>query len=152
MPEYEITYLANPQLSEADKDKLDETIERALGEVNGEISSSTPPTASPGSRRRLHYPIAGHRLAWLRTVQVNLDPAHAEPLRQTIKKQAGVLRVSMLATPARQSVSAAIFDHLASRSKQPTEAAESKPAVPAKPVTMAEVEEKIEKALEEEVK
>lgn len=151
MREYEITYLADPQLDEAAKDKLDEAVDAAITEREGHIVSSFPPTGAPGSRRRLHYPIARQRLTWLRTVQAKLDEAHADPLRHVIQKTPGILRLTMLQTPPRSEVSAAMLDSLAEQAQK--EAATPEPARADAPiVTMAEVEEKIEKALEEEVK
>lgn len=150
MRDYEITYLADPQLDEAVKDKLDEAIDAAIAERAGHIVTSFPPTGAPGSRRRLHYPIARQRLTWLRTVQVKLDEAHAEALRGAIQKAPGVLRLTMLQTAPRPEVSAAMLDSLAEQARATAAPDVAQPAAPA--VTMAEVEEKIEKALEEEVK
>lgn len=150
MRDYEITYLADPQLDEASKDKLDEAIDTAITERAGRIASSFPPTGAPGSRRRLHYPISRQHLAWLRTIHATLDEAHAEPLRRTIQKTPGILRLTMLQTVSRPEVSAAMLDSLAAQTREAAAPAAASPAAP--PVTMAEVEEKIEKALEEEVK
>lgn len=149
MHDYEITYLANPTLDEAKKESLDESIDKIVNDIGGEISY-TSPSDTPGSRRRLNFPIADQRVAWMRVMQIQLDPAKINELLATLKKQADILRVTVLQTPRRQEVSAAIFD---APEKAPA-SAESTPSVkPAsKKVTMAEVEEKIEEALEEEVK
>jgi ribosomal protein S6 len=151
MQEYEITYLANPELDEAAKDTLDQAIDTAIGSVNGEIIAASPQTGAPGSRRRLHYPVKAQRVSWLRNIQARIAPAEIEGLRAALKKQEGIMRLSILRTPLREEVSAAIFDRAAEREQR--EAAKKAPAAPAEAkVTVAEVEEKIEKALDEEVK
>lgn len=149
MHDYEITYLADPTLDEAKKESLDESIDKIVNDIGGEISYASP-SDTPGSRRRLNFPIADQRVAWMRVMQLQLDPAKINELLATLKKQADILRITVLQTPRRQEVSAAIFD---APEKAPA-SAESAPSVkPAgKKVTMAEVEEKIEEALEEEVK
>lgn len=149
MHDYEITYLANPTLDEAKKEELDESIDKVVNDLGGEISYSSP-TDTPGSRRRLNFPIASQRVAWMRVMQIQLDPANISGLQATLKKQANILRVTVLNTPRRDEISAAIFD---APEKTATASELSSAAKPAgKKVTMAEVEEKIEEALEEEVK
>ena len=152
MNEYEITYLANPELDEAAKDRLDQAADEAITAAQGEIIASSPQTGAPGSRRRLHYPVKTQRVSWLRTIQTRLAPEQIKDLRAVLKKQDGIMRLSILRTPLREEVSAAIFDRAAEREKR--EAAKKAPVAETdiKPVTMEEVEEKIEKALEEEVK
>ncbi|HBE90140.1 MAG: hypothetical protein A3E37_04540 [Candidatus Andersenbacteria bacterium RIFCSPHIGHO2_12_FULL_46_9] len=149
MHDYEITYLADPTLDEAKKDTLDESIDKIVNDIGGEISY-TSPSDTPGSRRRLNFPIADQRVAWMRVMQIQLDPAKINDLQTTIKKHADILRLTVLQTPRRQEVSAAIFDAPEKPSVSPESAQAVKPS--GKKVTMAEVEEKIEEALEEEVK
>jgi ribosomal protein S6 len=154
MREYEITYLANPELDEAAKDQLDSTVDSAIAGVKGEINATSPQTGAPGSRRRLHYPVKRARVAWLRTIQARIDPEHVRDLRAALGKEAGIIRLSILQTSQREEVSAAIFDRAAEREKR---AADAKKVTvtgqeDANPVTMEEVEEKIAKALDEEVK
>jgi len=91
-------------------------------------------------------------MCWLRTVQVNLAPNHLKQLRTTLTKQDGIMRLTILQTPQREEVSAAIFDSLAEKEKRGAVKEEKADRKEAKEVTMKEVEEKIEKALEEEVK
>ena len=147
MNEYEITYLANPNLDEEAKNKLDEAIDAEISSVKGEISYSSP-TDSPASRRRLHYPIGDKKTTWLRTMQVNLEQDTVEDLRTIITKTEGVNRVSIIQTPRRDDVSVAIFDTPETVKEATT--AESKE--PAKEVTDEDVNKGIEEALEEEVK
>ena len=150
MSEYEITYLAQPELNETDKNKLDEAIDAIIAKLDGQITHSGPPTDSPGSRRRLHYPIDKKRIAWLRTIQAELSPDKIERLRKDLRKQDSVLRLTILQTSRRAEVSAAFFDNL-TKKKEPA-LTTPEPKKPAKEVTMTEVEKKIEQALDEEVK
>ncbi|MFH1354184.1 MAG: 30S ribosomal protein S6 [bacterium] len=151
MSEYEITYLARPELDETDKNKLDETVDAAIAELKGQITHSTPPTDSPGSRRRLHYPVEDKHVAWLRAVQIELSSDKIEQLRTILKKQDNIIRLSILATPRRSEVSAAIFDKTPAR-KEAASTTPAKKKEPTKEVTMTEIEEKIEQVLDEEVK
>lgn len=149
MKEYEITYLVDPKLDEKAKDEVDAVIDGAIAKLEGEISYSSP-TDSPGSRRRIHYPIKKQRVAWMRALQVALEPDKIDELRSIIKKAENVLRVTILQSPRREEVSAKIFDVAEKVAAAPQAAAQD--AKPAKKVTMEEVEEKIEEALVEEVK
>jgi len=149
MNEYEITYLADPKLEEAAKNELDEAINKLIDDQSGEISYSSS-TDAPGSRRRLHYPIGEQRVCWLRTIQLELDPSKIDKLRTTMRKHKSITRVSVLQTPRREEVSADISETPEAAPAQPT--VPDKPKTTAKKVTMEEVEEKIEEALEEEVK
>ncbi len=149
MHDYEITYLADPRLDEAKKEELDEAIDKIVNDIGGEISY-TSPSDTPGSRRRLNYPIADQRVAWLRVMQIQLDPEKINELQATLKKHADILRVTVLQTARREEISAAIFDAPEKTAVSPTPDSSNKPV--GKKVTMAEVEEKIEEALEEEVK
>lgn len=150
MREYEITYLANPQLDEAAKDKLDEAVDTEIAQRDGHITGSFPSTGAPGSRRRLHYPLARQRLAWLRTIQIKLEENQIESLHGTLRKLPNLLRLTTIQTPPRPEVSVAVLDSLIERDTQQAVPASTLKPTPA--VTMSEVEEKIAKALEEEVK
>lgn len=151
MREYEITYLANPQLEDAAKDKLDEAVDAEITKRDGHITGSFPSTGAPGSRRRLHYPLARQRLAWLRTMQVKLEENQIESLYSTLRKLPSILRLTTIQTPPRPEVSAAVLDSLMERDAKEA-AAPDNTIKPLPAVTMSEVEEKIAKALEEEVK
>lgn len=151
MNEYEITYLANPSLDEEAKNKLDEAIDAEIINRKGSISYSLP-TDSPGSRRRLHYPIADKKVTWMRAIQTQLEQDTVEELRQFIRKTEGVTRVTIIQTPRREEVPATIFDQAEQEAAKDQKPKPAEPAKPAKEVTMKEVEEKIESALDEEVK
>jgi ribosomal protein S6 len=147
MRPYELTYLANPQLNEEEKSKLDEAVDEQITKQGGNITYASAANA-PGNRRRLHYPIKDNRVAWLRVIQLDLEPANIEDLRATITKNKDVLRTTIVQTTRREEVSGSVFD---STEKRAEEKKETK-ASATKKVTMKEVEEKIEEALTEEVK
>lgn len=150
MNEYEITYLADPQLDEQNKVKLDENIDSKIAELKGSITYSSP-TDAPTSRRRLHYAIDKKRVAWLRTVQIELDPANIEKLRTVLKKTDGIIRTSILNTPRRQEVPVTILD---SFNNKDGKTASKREVIKKsdKPVTDKEISKKIDEALKEEVK
>lgn len=149
MSEYEITYLADPKLDEEAKTKLDEAVDREITDREGIIGYSLPSNA-PGSRRRLHFPILGQRVAWMRVLHTQLAPEHITPIRQNISKQEHILRVNIVQKPRSEEVSPKLMELLSGKTKE-LPVAQVKPAA-TKPVTMEDVEERIEKALEEEVK
>lgn len=143
MNEYEITYLTTAQLADEARAELDGSIDTIIDKMSGSVDHVEATT-----RRRFFYPIKKQSIGFSRTINVMLDPSHIEEARQAIKKLEGVLRVAVLQTPRREEVTMAIFDEIDGPAATPGAA----PRKPAKEVTMAEVEEKIEEALEEEVK
>lgn len=145
MREYEITYIASPQLTDEERAELDSAIDQLLSAAGGSITH-TDATA----RRRLFYPVKKQATAFARTTYLSLAPDQVENVRQALKKQEGVLRVSLLQAVRKPDVTSAIFDELdgAPTAKVVPKAKKE----PAREVTMEEVEDKIEKALEEEVK
>jgi len=142
MNEYEITYLTDPQLNEDARGELDAAVDAKLNELAGNVIH-----ASASLRRRLAYPINKTNSAFLRHLQIKLDPAKIAELNLFIKKYKGVIRLTTLATPQRHDVSADIIE----RSRK-APVAKGKPKKAAKEVTMADVEKGIEEALTEEVK
>lgn len=141
MPDYEITCLTDSQLTEEERGQLDGAIDAKVAELGGLTQYN-----SPHIRRRLAYPLSKQAAAFLRVIQVELPGEQIDVLRQFLKKQAGVLRATILQTPRRQEVAVDVLEP--TPSKQPAKAA----AKPAKAVTMEEVEKGIEEALAEEVK
>ncbi len=150
MNEYEITYLANPRLDESAKNQLDENIDKIIAKSSGEISFSSP-TDSPGSRRRLHYPIHDQKVAWVRVLQAQVDPKKIRNLRAALTKHENIMRVSILQTDRREEISPELLNILNPAPKTQTPKT-AKPDQPKKEVTMKEVEAGIEEALDEEVK
>ncbi len=150
MNEYEISYLADPQLDEQEKIKLDENIDSKIANLKGNITYSSPASALT-NRRRLHYAIDKKRVAWLRTIQIELDPAKIEKLRTILKKTDKVLRTSILNTPRRQEIPITVIDSLNNKKGDTTkEKTTSKKSD--KKVSDKEISKKIDEALEEEVK
>ncbi|MEX1997438.1 MAG: 30S ribosomal protein S6 [Candidatus Andersenbacteria bacterium] len=145
MHEYEITYLSDPQLTEEARTELDSAIDALLTKAEGNISFT-----EPNIRRRLFYPIKKQSVAFSRTINATLDPSQVVVLRETIAKSASIMRVQILKVARRQEVTMAIFDDMG---KKVAALPLTPPAKKSeRPVTMEEVEEKIEQALEEEVK
>lgn len=144
MREYEITYMSDPQLDDEARGQLDAVVDQEITSRSGMISQS-----SLSARRRLAYPVKKTAVGFLRTVQAQLDPEHVTEVRKTVSKLAGVLRLTILATPLRVGAPAEVVARL-NEAKSPSKIAPAKK--PSRAVTMAEVEEKIEEALGEEVK
>jgi ribosomal protein S6 len=143
--EYEITYTLDPSLDEAKRVELTSAIDSKIDELKGSISTNSETT-----RRKLAYPIKKQRMGFLRMIQAQLPADQVGTLRHDIKKMAGVLRMTIIQTAARQDVTTAIFDTVTKQQTEPKAAVAPKKA--AKPVTDEEVEAKIEEALDEEVK
>jgi ribosomal protein S6 len=140
LADYEITYLTDAGLSEEARGALDTAVDTEISEAEGSIGYS-----SPHIRRRIFYPIKKKPAAFARTIQVQLDSQAIDTLKASLKKKEGVLRVMILNTPRREEVSVEMLS-------QSEEERKEKAATPAKKVTMEEVEEKIEEALQQEVK
>ena len=148
MNEYEISYISDPSLAEDARQDVDKAVDGAIESAAGSISSNTENT-----RRRLAYPVQNQSVGFLRTVQATIDPEKVVAVRQALQKQAGIIRLSILQTPARESVAASIFEAAAKEAQvEPAKAATTEPKKPAKEITDQELEEKIESALDEEVK
>jgi len=141
--EYEITYLTNPQITDEKRGELDASIDAAIAQLEGSIRHSLP-----NIRRRLSYMLNKHTAAFSRTVQIELDPAHIEEVRKVIRKTDGVLRLYVIHTPQRQSVTLEALTKALERDSKDAAAKKKEE----KPVTMQEVEAGIEEALQEEVK
>lgn len=147
MNEYEITYLSDPQLSEDARGELDAAVDSLIDQLGGAVSAS-----DPNNRRRLFYPIKKQTVGFARTVNVTLDPSQVSPLRETLAKRAGVMRVALLKTARRNDVTTETIDEYYKKAAAPSKPGAEKEKKEVKPVTMEEVEEKIEEALDEEVK
>lgn len=145
MKEYEITYIVDPSLAEEQRGQVDGTIDMAVTEHGGTISSN-----SESIRRRLNYPIRKQHVGFARTLQTSVDPAKINELRDALAKNNSLLRLSIIQTAQRPDVSTAIFE-AAVKDKQvtPQKIAAKKPA---KAITDEEVTSKIDQALDEEVK
>jgi ribosomal protein S6 len=142
--EYELTYLADANLSDEARAELDTAVDAFVSELGGSISYS-----SPSLRRRLFYPIAKKAAAFSRALQISVDPLKIEELRKNIRRREGVLRLYVIRTPRRQEVTPEAFtDALEGGSRQ----TEARIKASKKKVSMQDVEAGIEEALQEEVK
>lgn len=145
--EYEISYLTNPSLTDDARQGADRAVEDVLSKADAALSYT-----SESTRRRIMYPMAGQQVGFLRTIQAALDPAKVEQIRHDVRRVDGVMRLAIIQTARREDVSPAIFETVAKQQVAPKKAV----AVPKKPagpkLSQKEVEEKIEKALDEKVK
>ncbi len=156
MNQYEITYFSDPQLTEEARHELDGSIEAKVTQLNGAIEKNTPNT-----RRRIMYPIKKRVSGFLRSINIQIDPANIAEVKEFLKREAGVLRHVLIQTKPRAEVPGEVVDrHAPNRQKKAgankkpmmTKTVAPKETVPAKPVTMEDVEKGIEEALTEEVK
>lgn len=145
MTEYEITYLTHPELDDEKRATVDQAIDENITQLGGTVTHS-----APSVRRRLKYPVHQQIVAHARSIQTQLSPDKIEGLRTSLQKQENIIRTAIIKTPLRQEVPLSTFDkYLATHKESPAAKPQQKPATQ---VTMKEVEEKIEKALSEEVK
>lgn len=143
--EYEITYILDPALDENKRSEINAAIDTKVDEHKGVIS-----TNSDSTRRKLAYSINKQRTGFLRVIQAQLEPATISPLRHDISRMSGVLRLTVIQSAPRADVTASFFDITAKpATPEPAKAAPKKAATK---MTDEEVEEKIEEALDEEVK
>ncbi len=153
--QYEITYLIDPTLSEEDRGALESSVDDLVVKLSGSVVSS-----SPTLRKKLAYEIARKSTAFLRVINIELPTDKIAEAKDFLKRSAGVMRFTILATPERTRMSQELLEKHAKKSgrdkggkpmhKKAPEAASA--AVPAKEVTMQDVEKGIEEALTEEVK
>lgn len=143
--EYEITYIIDPALDESKRGELSVAIDNKIDEVKGVITSNTD-----NIRRKLSYPIKKQRGGFLRYIQAQLPAEHVASLRHEMTKLSGILRLTIVQSAPRAEVTTAIFDMLNKQPAEPKKATVAKK--PAIEMTDAEVTEKIEEALDEEVK
>jgi ribosomal protein S6 len=150
--QYEITYLIDPKLSEEERGALETSIDELVTKLNGSLSGSTPTL-----RKKLAYEIKHNNSAFLRIMNIELDPAKLAELQDFLKREPKVLRSTILATSERKRISQEIFEKYSKRNSKdkagkPEQRKAPEAATPAKEVTMQDVEKGIEEALTEEVK
>jgi ribosomal protein S6 len=142
--EYEITYVADAQLTDDARAELDTAVDALISEKGGSVIHSTA-----NIRRRLFYPIQKKSNAFARVANLELEPEHIEEVRRVVRRMPGVLRLTILRTPARTEITPDAFKRTGAGQ---LELKGKKDEKPAKEVTMKDVEEGIESALQEEVK
>jgi len=147
MNQYEITYLVNPKTQETAREKLNQGVDTKISDLEGKLAHS-----SPTLRKNLGYAIQEERVAFVRTLQVELDPSKISDVQDMLKREKSILRFTILNTPKRQDAGTEILEK--AQQKPGKEKMEKKEVEkkPAKKVTMEDVEKGIEDALSEEVK
>ena len=148
MSEYEISYVTDPSLAEEARAEVDSFVDSEIEKASGSISSNTPST-----RRRLSYPVQKQFVGFLRTVQATVDPEKIEVIRAALRKQTGVIRLQVLQTPQREEVPLSRFESMTTKQQvEPKKAETTEAKKPEVKMSDTELEEKIESALDEEVK
>lgn len=143
---YEITYLIDPALDEAARDKFNADIDKLITDREGAILQS-----SPTLRRKLAYPIDNKHSVFLRTIHFDLNTDHTKDLETTLRKTDHIVRFTLLRSPVRQDLNKDPLKD-ARELQQQKKDARRQPKSPSKQVSMEDVEAGIEKALTEEVK
>lgn len=150
---YEITYLIDPKLSEEERGAFNASVDELVSGFSGNVLPG-----GPVLRKRLAYKIKKQEAAFLRVLNIELDPAKIADLQDFLKRAEGVMRFTILATPQRTRMSQELLDKHGRRSgkdaKKQMHKGEEKAKTPEekKEVTMQDVEKGIEEALTEEVK
>lgn len=150
--QYEITYLIAPTLTEEQRGALCASFDEQITAAEGVIISSAPVL-----RKTLAYPIKHQSAAFIRALQIEVDPANIAALQAFLKKSESVMRLTILATPPRARMSQELIEKHGKRkgksaSGRPEKHAHEKIAEkPEKEVTMQDVEKGIEEALTTEV-
>ena len=144
--EYEITYTMDPRLEEGTRAELTAAIDKKIDELQGIISTNSATT-----RRKLAYPVQKQTFGFMRLIQAQLPSDKIAPLRHDLQKLAGVLRLTIIQSAPRADVTSAIFD-VVNKPAAPEKTVTPVPKKPVKQMSEAEVEAKIEEALDEEVK
>ncbi|OGY31376.1 MAG: 30S ribosomal protein S6 [Candidatus Andersenbacteria bacterium RIFCSPHIGHO2_01_FULL_46_36] len=154
--QYEITYLIDSKLSEEARGALCAGFDEQVTAAAGTVVSSAPVL-----RKTLAYPVKKQSAAFLRVMQIEVDPAKIAELQSFLKKSEGVMRLTLLATPPRTRMSAELIEKHGKRKgkgiagrpeKYQKESIPVSKEAPAKEVTMQDVEKGIEEALVTEVK
>lgn len=150
---YEITYLIDPKLSEEDRGGLNASVDEIIVGFSGTVLPG-----APALRKRLAYKIQKQDSAFMRVISLELDPAKIADVQDFLKRAEGVMRFTILATPARTRMSQELLEKHGRRAgkdaKKQTHKTEERNKAPQiqKEVTMQDVEKGIEEALTEEVK
>lgn len=141
--EYELTYIANPELTDDARGELDTAVDTTIAELSGQILAS-----SPTIRRRLYYPILRKQAAFSRAINIEIEGEQTEALRHRLRHLPNMLRLTILRTPKRTEITHESFVEAVEGSHRRRAARPTNDA----PVTEQAVEAGIAKALQEEVK
>ncbi|MEK7500084.1 MAG: 30S ribosomal protein S6 [Patescibacteria group bacterium] len=148
--QYEITYLLDPKLSEEDRGALDTSIDELVVKHGG-LNTSFAPTL----RKKLAYDIKRNNSAFLRVINIELDPAKIADIKDFMKREIKILRFTILATMPRKRITQELFEKYGKKSdkdrSKPDHKKATPVAAPVKEATMQDVEKGIEEALTQEV-
>lgn len=149
--QYEITYLVDATLNEEDRGSLQSSVDELITSLEGSVRAS-----SPTLRKKLAYEIKRKNAGFMRVMNVEVAPEKIADIQDFLKRSAGVMRFTILATPERARATQELLDKYARKGGKGAENKEvakkqAKPEAPAKEVTMKDVEKGIEEALTEEV-
>lgn len=150
--QYELTYLIDPRISEDDRTALNSAVDSHITDAKGSVTHE-----APALRKKLAYKITKQDSAFMRIMNIEMPTDKVLEFTTFLKKAQGVMRQTLLATPARPRITPEVMEKHAKKKGKGGFAKHDKkkdiPAVkPAKQVTMKAVEKGIEEALTEEVK
>ena len=150
--QYELTYLIDPRTSEEARTSLNTAVDEKIAEYKGTITQ-------PGDalRKKLAYKVGKQDSAFMRVMNLEMPTEHVLEFTTFLKKSEGVLRLTLLATPARARITPEVMEKHGKKKGKGGFAKHDKKkdmpiSKPAKEVTMQDVEKGIEDALTEEVK
>lgn len=84
---YEVALVLNPELTDAELERLQHSIKTLITKHDGEVAEE-----DVWGRKQTAYKLSGHAEAFYTFYTVNLDPAKVYPLDQALKLTEGVLR------------------------------------------------------------
>ena len=140
MKNYELTYLASPELSEQDIKNLSEKINKFIQEETGTIEKTTQ-----SSKKKLGYSIKRKEGAFLISLDFFLDPDKLKNLEKKLKAENQILRYTILIKRAPRKAS--IIRKFLPKKEKPFII--PKKATETKKVELKEIDKKIEEILNE---
>lgn len=150
--QYELTYLIDPRTSEEARNSLNSAVDAQITTLSGTITHD-----APALRKKLAYKVTKQDSAFMRIMNLEMPTENVLEFTTFLKKSDGVMRLTLLATPARARITPEVLEKHGKKKGKGGFAKHDKKkdmpqAKPAKEVTMQAVEKGIEEALTEEVK
>ncbi|MEO6078106.1 MAG: 30S ribosomal protein S6 [Candidatus Andersenbacteria bacterium] len=148
--QYELTYLIDPRTSEEDRTSLNTAVDEQIATLEGTIAHQ-----EEALRKRLAYKVSKQDTAFMRIMNIEMPTDKVLDFTTFLKKSSGVLRMTLLATPARARITPEVLEKHGKKKGKGGFARHDKKKdaeKPTKEVTMKAVEKGIEEALTEEVK
>lgn len=139
---YEIAYLVPQDAGEEGLNRVREDIRNIIGKTDGAVEKELNPTPV-----RLAYPVQRKKQAFLGVSYFRTTPANIKILKDGLKHHKDIMRFTInkpAAHPDQMMAAAASAARPAERTIKPDE--------PKKEISKAELDQKLEKILEEEVK